>query len=268
MLFIALMDHNEPMALVSLSLILWIWLEWVWFQILVLGSKRILLDVSRTIDGHSDAQVTMVTDRDYEVELSGRLPGRTRGYRLLIQDSVPDTFEIVEGESFAVVDSQGKSPFFCRYTVRSPLCGKLSFPGVQVEMSDYWGFFRAEQFVSAEQKPTVLPYLIRPQTTISVLKHNNLQQHIGHHRHRSAGISTELHGIRDYQVGDPPRTIAWKPTARLGKLMTCEYESEVPIRATILVDLASYQFQGRPGPSAADRAIMASASIAKRVGRP
>ena len=109
----------------------------------------------------------------------------------------------------------------------------------------------------------MLPYLIRPQTTVSVLKHNNLQRHIGHHRHRSAGISSELLGIRDYRIGDPPRTIAWKPTARLGKLMTCEFENEVPIRATIIVDLASYQFQGRPGPAAADRAIMACASIAK-----
>ena len=79
----------------------------------------------------------------------------------------------------------------------------------------------------------------------------------------SAGLSSELLGIRDYRIGDPPRSIAWKPTARLGKVMTCEYENEVPVRATILVDLAVYQFQGRPGPSAADRAIMACAAIAK-----
>ena len=45
--------------------------------------------------------------------------------------------------------------------------------------------------------------------------------------------------------------------------MTCEFENEVPIRATIIADLASYQFEGRPGPSAADRAIMSCASIAK-----
>lgn len=262
-LFIALMDRNEPMALICLSLIIWIWLEWVWFQRLVLGSRRVLKDVTRSIDQLYDAQVTMVTDREYAVHLSGQLPGRTRGYRMLIQDVVPETFEIVEGEPFLVIDSSGKRRFECSYRVRSPMCGRLSFPGVQVEMRDYWGFFRTQQFITADQSATVLPYLIRPQTTVSVLKHNNLQRHIGHHRHRSAGISSELLGIRDYQVGDPPRTIAWKPTARLGKVMTCEFENEVPIRATLIVDLASYQFQGRPGPSAADRAIMACASIAK-----
>jgi uncharacterized protein (DUF58 family) len=262
-LFIGLMERNEALALVCLSFILWIWMEWLWFQRLTLSTQSVLLGVSRAIDDQSDTQITMVTDRVYRVQLTGGLPSRTRGYRLLIQDSVPDTFEMVEGNPLLVIDSTGPTTFVLDYSVRSPMCGKLSFPGVQVEMSDYWGFFRAQQFLSLEQKPTVLPYLIRPQTTVSVLKHNNLQRHIGHHRHRSAGVSSELHGIRDYRVGDPPRTIAWKPTARLGKLMTREFENEVPIRATVIVDLASYQFQGRPGPAAADRAIMACASIAK-----
>lgn len=261
-LFIALMDRNEPMALVSLALIMWIWMEWIWFQRFVLGSRTVLCDVKREIDGHADSHSTMVTDRLYPIRLTGKLDHRTRGYRLLIQDSVSDVFTTV-GKSYLVIDSPGKTDFQCSYSVRSPLCGKMIFPGLQVEITDYWGFFRIQQFVPFEQKTTVLPYLIRPQTTVSVLKHNNLQRHIGHHQHRSAGISSELLGIRDYQIGDPPRTIAWKPTARLGKVMTCEYENEVPIRATIIVDLASYQFQGRPGPSTADRAIMASASIAK-----
>ena len=47
------------------------------------------------------------------------------------------------------------------------------------------------------------------------------------------------------------------------EFMTCEFENEVPIRATLLVDLAAYQFQGRPGSSAADRAITSCAAIAK-----
>ena len=75
MFFIALMDFNEPVALICLSLILWIWLEWVWFQRLVLSSKGVLLGVSRSIDDQSDAQITMVTDRVYQVRLTGGLPG-------------------------------------------------------------------------------------------------------------------------------------------------------------------------------------------------
>ena len=262
-LSIAILQHHEALALMSLAFLIWVLFEWILFQRLMFASRRALLDCVRRIDDQDDELVTMVTDRIYGVELTGRLPLKTAGYRLLLSDTVPDTFDVVKGQPFKVIDSSGRREFGLEYEVRTPICGQMVFPGIQLELSDHWGFFRTEQFVPVNQKPTVLPFLIRPQTTVSVLKHNNLQRSIGHHRHKSAGVSSELLGIRDYRVGDPPRTIAWKPTARLGKLMTCEFENEVPVRATILVDLAPYQFQGRPGPAPADRAITATASIAK-----
>jgi uncharacterized protein (DUF58 family) len=263
MLFLSIMDRHEPLALFSLSLLLWVWLEWIFFQRVRAGTALALQSCVRSIENQADDNVTMVADQTYQVRLSGELPSVMRGYRLVIQDTVPDTFDVVEGESFLVVDSVRSQKLLVNYSVSSPICGRVVFPGIRVEVSDFWGFFRTEQFIPVNQQASVLPYLIRPQTTVSVLKRNNLQRHIGHHRHKSAGVSSELLGIRDYRIGDPPRTIAWKPTARLGKLMTCEFENEVPIRATLIVDLAPYQFQGRPGPSAADRAIMACASIAK-----
>ena len=263
MLFMGLIQAHEPITLVALSLLIWVLFEWICFQQLMFTSRRALSDCVRLIDGQKDANVTLVTDRIYQVQLRGLLPSRTSGYRVTINDMVPNTFSVVSGRTFGVIDSSGKKWFSLDYEIQTPICGKMAFPGLRVELNDHWGFFRTEQFVSVVQKPTVLPFLIRPQTTVSVLKHNNLQRHIGHHRHKSAGVSSELLGIRDYRVGDPPRTIAWKPTARLGKVMTCEFENEVPIRATIIVDLATYQFQGRPGPSPADRAILGTAAIAK-----
>ena len=150
-----------------------------------------------------------------------------------------------------------------KYLVQTPVCGKFIFPGIKLEIADAIGFFRSQQFISFHQTLTILPFLIRPSTTVSILKHNNLQQHLGHHRHRSSGISSELHGIRDYRPGDPPRSIAWKATAKLGKVMTSEYENEVPVRGTLLVDLGGYQFEGRPQASAGDRSISVAASIAR-----
>ena len=147
--------------------------------------------------------------------------------------------------------------------VQTSVCGKFVFPGIKLEIADAIGFFRSQQFIAFQQTLTVLPFMIRPQTTVSILKHNNLQQHLGHHRHRSSGISSELHGIRDYRPGDPPRSIAWKATAKLGKLMTSEYENEVPVRATLIVDLGGYQFENRPQASAGDRSISTTASIAR-----
>lgn len=263
LLFMSIMQRHEAMALICLASLIWVLLEWILFQRIMFASGKSLLDCVRSIDGSAEEIITMVADRTYQVRLRGKFPARAVGYRLVIRDTVPVTFNVDKGQAYQVIDCSRKSDFELDYEIQTPICGKMVFPGIQLEISDFWGFFRTEQFVPVSEKATVLPFLIRPQTTVSVLKHNNLQRHIGHHRNRSSGVSSELLGIRDYRVGDPPRTIAWKPTARLGKLMTCEFESEVPIRATIICDLAAYQFQGRPGPSPADRAIMAAASIAK-----
>lgn len=260
--------HNEALAMLGLTILLWIFIQWLFFEDMRRRMRVFTESIKHSLDRDHAETITLVTDRDIEVEFSMDTRRLSSGYRITLQDTIPDTM-LVSGESSAILDSGlrshriGSSKLVHRFSVRTAVCGKVEFPGVQVELADHLGFFREEYFAPASQRATILPFLIRPQTTVSVLKHNNLQRHLGHHRHRSSGISSELHGIRDYRAGDPPRTIAWKATARLGKLMTCEFENEVPVRATLLVDLAAYQFEGRPGPTAGDRAISTAASVAK-----
>lgn len=47
-------------------------------------------------------------------------------------------------------------------------------------------------------------------------------------------LGDDVHHLRAYRRGDPPRTIAWKPTARLGNLLVREYER--PQSADIVLD--------------------------------
>ena len=283
------LQRQESAALICLALLFLVWLQWLSFAGMRRSTRKFHESCRRLINNQSDATVTMVTDRTYEVELQFDLSKLRSGYRISIEDVVPDGF-VVTGLSQIVFESPrghflpfsgagendnldstepetnqtaGRRMARLKYLVETPVCGKFVFPGIKLEISDTIGFFRSQQFIAFEQTLTVLPFLIRPQTTVSILKHNNLQQHLGHHRHRSAGISSELHGIRDYRPGDPPRSIAWKATAKLGKIMTSEYENEVPIRATLLVDLGGYQFEGRPLASAGDRSISTAASIAR-----
>jgi uncharacterized protein (DUF58 family) len=162
-----------------------------------------------------------------------------------------------------MADALGAEQLEWTYTLRPTATRRTGLPGLQVTISDPQGLFRLQRFVPLRQEVTVLPFMVRPQATLSVLKRQNVQLLPGKHRFRRPGLSTELLGIRDYQRGDPPRSIAWKATARLDKLMTCEYESEAPIRSTILADLSPVQFLGRPGAARADRIISACASLAR-----
>jgi uncharacterized protein (DUF58 family) len=61
----------------------------------------------------------------------------------------------------------------------------------------------------------------------------------GIHRFRRPGSGSELLDLRDYLPGDPPKTIAWKVSARRDRLITKEFESEVPVRCTLFVDTSN-----------------------------
>ena len=70
-------------------------------------------------------------------------------------------------------------------------------------------------------------------------KRHNLLLPPGIHRFRQPGSGSELLDLRDYLPGDPPKTIAWKVSARRDRLITKEFESEVPVRCTLFVDTSS-----------------------------
>ncbi len=263
MLVASILVGNEPLTLLCVAVWTWIWIEWILFQFAVYGAKKFLGECEREVDGQGQKRLTAVTGRELEIEVRGQFSGLCRGYRILLADMISPTFEVTGGRNQELVDINSKLEFALRYRMKTLVCGRYVLPGLQLEIGDHWGFFRAEKFFSVNQELLVLPFLIRPQTTVSVLKRNNLQRILGHHRNKTPGGGTELLGVREYRIGDPPRSIAWKPTARLGKYMSSEYENLVPIRSTILVDLAAYQFWGRPGPAAADHSIAVSASIAK-----
>lgn len=263
MLIVSILIGNEPLTLLCVAVWAWIWIEWILFQFAVYSPQELLVSCERTIDGQSQTRVTAVTGRELDVEIKGQFSAFCRGYRILLSDMISPTFELSGGRNQELVDVHTNSEFVFRYRMKTQVCGRYDMPGLQLELGDHWGFFRTEKFCSVNQELLILPFLIRPQTTVSVLKKNNLQRILGHHRNKTPGGGAELLGVREYRVGDPPRSIAWKPTARLGKYMSSEYENLVPIRSTIMVDLAAYQFWGRPGPAAADHSISASASIAK-----
>ena len=74
---------------------------------------------------------------------------------------------------------------------------------------------------------------------MAVTKQRNQQLPPGVHRLRSGGSGSELLDLRDYRTGDPPKTIAWKVSARRDRLITKVFENEVPIRCTLFVDVSS-----------------------------
>ena len=85
----------------------------------------------------------------------------------------------------------------------------------------------------------VLPVLVEGGNPTPTLKRDNQLPPPGVHRLRRAGSASELLDLRDYLPGDPPKTIAWKVSARRDRLVTKLFESEAPVRCTLFVDASN-----------------------------
>src|SRR5690606_30760466 len=73
-------------------------------------------------------------------------------------------------------------------------------------------------------------------------------------RGRRKGDGSELREIREHRPGDPYRHIAWKPSARRGKLLIIETEQEQSDLVWLVVDASVDSASGLPGRTALDMA--------------
>ncbi len=257
-----LLASSQQVALASLTLLLWIGIQWL--AILWLASKHPLLrGISRQIDGQMSPVIHLTINQPVAIRTRWIMPRNWAGLRFQITDVLPDTFWEMPGESTIRLRSRTGQKVKRVRRIRPAACGHFELAGLAVQISDWAGLFHLQRFSPCHQAVTVLPWLIRPQTIAPVVKPHNVQGVPGQHAFRRAGLSAELLGIRDYQTGDPPRTIAWKATARTGRLMSREFEMEVPIRATMVCGLTHWQYAQRPETAVADRVITAAASIAR-----
>lgn len=96
--------------------------------------------------------------------------------------------------------------------------GWLQTGRVKISTTQPLGLARAWSYFWPEQKLLVYPALEAHSPPLPVHEGMGSSSRV-----RSQG--EEPHHLRDYRVGDPPRQVAWKASARLGKLLVREYES-------------------------------------------
>lgn len=149
------------------------------------------------------------------------------------------------------------------YVAYLPSAGRLSLPGVRLVLSDMYGLFREHRFREFTKNYRVLPgYYEAGELRPTVKRTNNLPRH-GIHRLQRSGMGSELLELREYVPGDPPKSIAWKVSARRDKLLTRQYESEVPVRVHLIVDGSTPTRIGGYGLRLLDQLNYVTASVAQ-----
>jgi uncharacterized protein (DUF58 family) len=155
------------------------------------------------------------------------------------------------------------TPLEISYRFHCAAPGRVRFEGLTVRIADIQGLFYSKMFVQEVTLLRVLPALADAKGQFPTPKRHNLLPLSGAHRHRRPGTGSELLDLRDYRPGDAPKMIAWKPSARRGRLMTKEFESEVPIRCTLFVDTSNSVRVGLPGQNALARLVEIVAAVAQ-----
>jgi uncharacterized protein (DUF58 family) len=86
-------------------------------------------------------------------------------------------------------------------------------------------------------------------------------------RGRGPGHADEVRELRDHAPGDPLKRVAWKASARRGRLLVREMEREEGDVVWLVVDTSIELWAGRPGAAPLDRVTDEVASLATRLLR-
>jgi len=226
---------GSGVAVVGLTLLAWFLWEWAHFAYRLYFVAP-TLTLHRELHDERKAVPILWAEGEFDVRVRVSLAGTGDLPYVALNDWVPADADLVSGSDEAVVALSAERPAILRYRLKCPLPGELRFEGVRVRIADRQGFFYHRTLIRDGLAYYVLPRLTGAEGHRRGSKKFNIFPPPGVHRLRRPGGGSELLDLRDYIPGDPPKMIAWKPSARKDKLFTKEFESEVPVRCTLFVD--------------------------------
>ncbi len=250
------------LGLLPLALLLWFLAEWLLFAIRAQLTVRRLTFRRELRDDHG-AVTTLWAGRTFHVHIRLKNSEMISFPYLVVTDRVPFGVRSVNGDpGYEGALAPGQETTWT-YDLRCAAAGRVRFDGLAVQLSDLQGFFYQATFLAQPAEYPVLPSLVDAEGHPVGVKRHNLLLPPGIHRFRRPGSGSELLDLRDYLPGDPPKTIAWKVSARRDRLMTKEFESEVPVRCTLFLDTSNSVRLGPPGQNALTRLVEIAAAVAQ-----
>jgi uncharacterized protein (DUF58 family) len=264
----AVANYSTVPAILGVTLFGWFVYEWVQFHFKS-NAAVARLRVRRSVLQGGRSTPMLWAGVPFEVKVRVRHNGIvTIGYAV-VEDRLPAGADVLEGVIDETTSIASGEPVDVKYVLRCPAPGVLRFEGVRVRVADLHGFFYRRVFLREPVEFLVLPPLADDEGRQRADKRFNMLPPPGIHRLRRPGAGDELLDLRDYQPGDPPKMIAWKTSARKDKLITKEYENDVPVRCVLFLDTSDGVRLGPPSNTLLTRtagiaAVVAQAAAANR----
>src|SRR5262245_7014072 len=243
-----------------LGLFVWFLGAWLQFQVrLRWTAKRI--HVERTLLRQGTAADVLWAQATATVVARLCSTSRLALPYVAVFDRVPPLARWQKGDTWNDGELHKDAAVEIAYQINCPAAGRLRYDGLKVQVADLQGLFTASFFVRDVRHYRILPPRVDEPGHLPTTKRHNLLPLLGTHRHLRPGSGSELLDLRDYLPGDPPKMIAWKASARRDRLMTKEFESEVPVRCTLFVDVSSSVRVGPPGANALTRVLAIASAV-------
>lgn len=124
---------------------------------------------------------------------------------------------------------------FIYYDLRPTKRGEYLFGAVNVYVSSFLGLIQKRYKFEEDKKVAVYPSFLE-MNKYELLAASNRLTDIGIKKIRRIGHATEFDHIKHYVMGDDPRTINYKATARMNQLMVNTYQEEKSQQVYCLID--------------------------------
>jgi uncharacterized protein (DUF58 family) len=179
---------------------------------------------------------------------------------LLLIDLLPSELTLRSGFSRHLLRLAKGGSYTFGYTVSGPRGGYV-FEALEARINDHLGVRSSRVRVEAKGRLFVLPPVTRVRHI--AIRPRRTRVYAGTIPARAGGTGTDFFGVREYQPGDPSRSINWRASARhTDTLYANEYQQERVADVGIVLDGRLRTNEFARGHSLFEYSVQAAASLA------
>jgi uncharacterized protein (DUF58 family) len=214
--------------------------------------------------GHANGPVSgaVVPGVPFQIRCYVRHRGTTPIALTAMEPIVPGATVVVDRHPSALeVAPRARNEF--AFSLMAKSAGRVVLHGLAVSLRGPLGLFDVPLYFPNALAVKVLPRSVALRSSPAPSMAGLPLDRAGRHRMRRRGGGTELHELREYQPGDPFKSIAWKASAKAGQLRVREVDQEVQQTLMLAIDVGGSMRGGAPGERKLDFALELSAAQAR-----
>ena len=218
----------------------WAWAAWLALAWVLVWGATLLADWRMTPDNrvwklsrHHDERLSLAAPNRIIVRVQRRGSGPM--LPVWLRDDFPATFALEDHLHILTGTTVPGQTLALSYTVRPPRRGDYRFGDLHLRWRSVLGLLLRQATFAAAAPVKVYPNLVDVRKYDLLLRRNRLWE-MGLRATRLLGRGNEFERLRDYSPDDDYRRINWQATARRGKPISVEFETERSQTVIALLD--------------------------------